>query len=348
MFSELKKRYWPKGGMRRKLKLLSNRVVKRVSKAKIVEGLRSLGVAPGQLICVHSQMSSFGYVPGGAKTIISALFESVGGPEKGTILMPAFPMSGLMRDYLDRKEVIDLRTAPSRTGYLSEAFRKMPGVIRSSHPTHSACVKGHLSEFLIENNEMSPTSFGSQTPWGKFPMLDESYLLLINTKILTILHAAQERVNYPIMYDHDDTRKIAFIDAQGQKKTIDIQVMIPKLPYLIPHPIEKDNDEPSYLHLDEYPFVMPTSQLERLKDSSYYEMNIKEWNTKKEQLLKSGILKIGKIGDAEIGLLKAKRFLKFIEEDLKSMVDRSKELFTKDYLMRLVELRDEHLYRING
>ena len=54
----------------------------------VVGGLQELGVKLGDALLVHTSLSSFGHVQGGAQTIIEALIEAVG--PSGTLMMPAF------------------------------------------------------------------------------------------------------------------------------------------------------------------------------------------------------------------------------------------------------------------
>lgn len=62
-----------------------------MDKSFIVNALRKNGVQEGMCLEVHSSLKSFGYVEGGAETVISALKESVG--SEGTIFMPALRLS---------------------------------------------------------------------------------------------------------------------------------------------------------------------------------------------------------------------------------------------------------------
>ncbi|TVR57793.1 MAG: aminoglycoside N(3)-acetyltransferase [Spirochaetaceae bacterium] len=57
----------------------------------IVDGLRALGVCAGAVVEVHSSLSAFGYVEGGASTIIKALTDVV--TPEGTIVMSAYRVS---------------------------------------------------------------------------------------------------------------------------------------------------------------------------------------------------------------------------------------------------------------
>lgn len=62
-----------------------------MDKSFIVNALKKNGVEEGMCLEVHSSLSSFGYVEGGAETVIRALKESVG--SEGTIFMPALRLS---------------------------------------------------------------------------------------------------------------------------------------------------------------------------------------------------------------------------------------------------------------
>ncbi len=52
--------------------------MKTIAKQDIINGLLDLGLKSSDEIEVHSSLSSFGYVEGGAETVISALKEAVG------------------------------------------------------------------------------------------------------------------------------------------------------------------------------------------------------------------------------------------------------------------------------
>ena len=59
---------------------------KLVTPDDIRTALKDIGVQKGQVVMVHTSLSSLGYVCGGAQSIIEALMESVG--DEGTIMMP--------------------------------------------------------------------------------------------------------------------------------------------------------------------------------------------------------------------------------------------------------------------
>jgi len=60
----------------------------RVSKEDIKASLRELRLKEGDMVGVHSSLSSFGYVEGGVDAVFDALLEVVG--EEGTVVMPTY------------------------------------------------------------------------------------------------------------------------------------------------------------------------------------------------------------------------------------------------------------------
>lgn len=109
--------------------------MKAIIKSDIMNDLQNLGLKSGDEIEVHSSLSSFGYVDGGAETVISALKEVVG--EKGSIFMPALRLSKeLPLSEQDKSLGITtkIRILPedcerSAMGIIADTFRQMPDTI---------------------------------------------------------------------------------------------------------------------------------------------------------------------------------------------------------------------------
>ena len=49
-----------------------------LSQKDILEQLKEIGVSAGMILEVHASLSAFGYVCGGAQTVVNALIEAVG------------------------------------------------------------------------------------------------------------------------------------------------------------------------------------------------------------------------------------------------------------------------------
>jgi aminoglycoside 3-N-acetyltransferase len=137
----------------------------KVDRASIAGALRAAGLREGDGVFVHSSLSRFGEIDGGASTVVAA-FEDVLGP-RGLIAMPAFPLSTSMVDHLAADPVFDVRSTPSRMGAVTEHFRLLPGVERSLHPTHSICARGPGAAELVAGHEDAPTPFGAGTPFAR-------------------------------------------------------------------------------------------------------------------------------------------------------------------------------------
>ena len=109
-----------------------------MDKGFIVNALRKNGVQEGMCLEVHSSLKSFGYVEGGAETVISALKESVG--SEGTIFMPALRLSpALPLTDEDKKLGISckIKILPddrkkSAMGIIADTFRLQDGTLTGS------------------------------------------------------------------------------------------------------------------------------------------------------------------------------------------------------------------------
>jgi len=109
--------------------------MKQLTKNDISEGLTQLGIKPGMALEVHSSLSSFGHVQGGAEDVINALKEAVG--KEGTIVMPSFRLSEnlpLSQDDLQLGLTSKIRILPedaghSAMGIVADTFRKCPGTL---------------------------------------------------------------------------------------------------------------------------------------------------------------------------------------------------------------------------
>ena len=105
-----------------------------MNKSQLVEELRRIGLREGMILEVHSSLSSFGYVEGGAETVIEALMECVG--EKGSIFMPALALSPELELSEEDKEMgitVKIKVLPEdapRTamGIIADTFRQREDV----------------------------------------------------------------------------------------------------------------------------------------------------------------------------------------------------------------------------
>lgn len=201
----------------------------RVTEQMLIDGLHDLGVRPGASAIVHSSMSRFGHIEGGAKTVVRALLAVLG--EKGTLLLPTFPFRGLMYDYLMSDPTFDVRSTPSLMGRVTEVGRTWPGARRSLDPAHPVAAIGARAQWFVQGHERSVKSTGYQTPFGKNIEADGFVILLgVDHRNNTTLHTVEETVEPPYIYDGSRIFRCRMIDERGQTRYKEIISTTPKHP----------------------------------------------------------------------------------------------------------------------
>jgi aminoglycoside N3'-acetyltransferase len=121
----------------------------------LVGGLHQLGVSRGVVVEVHSSLSRFGWVEGGATTVLDALMAVIS-PD-GTIIMSAYPVSpALPLTDADRDLGITWKVrklpfdAPERTGMgiIADTFRQRADVVCGGD-FFRTCAWGHDAEWHV-------------------------------------------------------------------------------------------------------------------------------------------------------------------------------------------------------
>lgn len=154
-------------------------------------GFRRLGLGQGHRVGVHSSLSAFGYVEGGADAVIDALIRTVG-PD-GTLVFPT---------YSNNKEEVELSEEDRRlgiwakrrnlpydpkhdscwTGRIADTFWRRDEAIRGDHRTHSLAAIGPRAADLCQG-------------WDR--LLDaDGYILLLGVTLscCSSMHQAEFRV----------------------------------------------------------------------------------------------------------------------------------------------------------
>jgi aminoglycoside N3'-acetyltransferase len=196
MASAFKERLF-RGGIRRTVRRTRNRLFRRTTEAHLARAVASLGIPPGATVCMHSMLSGLGYLVGGPAAVIGAVRSAI--PDV-TLVMPTFPFDGTMQEYLATDPVFDRDTTPSRSGLMTEAFRRYSGTRRGWHPTHPSAALGPRAHELIDGAEHSDTPFGPGSTYGRYAARDDAWQLLLHTNSTSIVHCFQELVNMPNLF----------------------------------------------------------------------------------------------------------------------------------------------------
>jgi len=177
------------------------------TRRSLAEDLVRLGVAPGDLLLLHSSLSSLGWVAGGAQAAVLALLDALG--PRGTLVVPA--QSGDNSDPSDwsrppvpqdwwpviRQELpaFDPAVTPTRgMGRIAELLRTWPGAVRSAHPQVSFAALGPLAAEVTRAHRLDD-GLGEGSPLETLYRLGARVLLLgVGYESATALHLAEYRV----------------------------------------------------------------------------------------------------------------------------------------------------------
>jgi aminoglycoside N3'-acetyltransferase len=309
-----------------------NRVFRYVDADKLLRALLRLGVEKGSTVCVHSALSSLGYIKGGPACVIEALTRSMG--ETGTVVMPVFTMpGGTMQRQLESNKIFDVRTTPSTVGAITEAFRKADGVMRSIHPTHSVAARGAQAATLVHGHEHSRTPLGASSPYGRLSDMEDSYMLMLGTRLLSLPHHLQERVEFPNLF-LDEEREVECIGWNGESVRVRTKVMQPKIPYFVAIP-PSHGEEPDWCILHDFCLNFPRQRERDIRAAGYHAQGYDPLWRRRQQLEEAGIFRSTRLGAAELGLLNIKQFLALIEPELRTLIERYRGYYDREKIAAL-------------
>ncbi len=156
-----------------------------MNQAELLEGFIKLGVRPGMMLEVHTSLSSFGHVEGGAETVIAALMEAV--TDTGTIFMPA------------------LRIAPSARLSVEDRALGITGKIKILPPDAPRSAMGIIADTFRRRSDVAlGEGVFRIAAWGRhadevkeglsFPLKNGGKALLLGVDIykLTAMHYVEE------------------------------------------------------------------------------------------------------------------------------------------------------------
>lgn len=186
----------------------SNWIKDVITKNDIVTALGKLGVKKGMVLEVHSSLRSFGYVVGGAQTVVDALIEAVG--YEGTIVMPLQCSNNTEPSYWEKPPIerqywqivrdnmpaFDAKDSDVRCmGKIVENFRRRRGVYCSYHPSCAFVAYGKYAKLICSRHELN-YSLSKRSPLGQMLKLKPYVLLLgVSYDNCTGMHLAEYESN---------------------------------------------------------------------------------------------------------------------------------------------------------
>ncbi|MGW0196719.1 aminoglycoside N(3)-acetyltransferase [Nonomuraea sp. NPDC003201] len=180
-----------------------------VNYARISRDFSALGVEPGQVVLLHSSLSSIGRVEGGEHTVVAALRESLG-PD-GTLTVPTgtsansdtspvyrAAVAGMSPEetaaFRSRMPAYDPGSTPSvRMGRIPECVRTAPDARRSAHPQTSFAAVGPQAAHIIGDHARD-CLLGERSPLARLYEAGALVLLLgVGYDRCTAFHLAEYR-----------------------------------------------------------------------------------------------------------------------------------------------------------
>ncbi len=180
-------------------------VDKVVVKQDIIKELINLGVKPGMTVEVHASLKSFGYVVGGAQTVVDAIMEVVG--YDGGIIMALQTSSNsepsrwenpaIQPEYYQKvRESIPpfhKKDSSSDLGAIVDNFRRRDGVFFSNHPRNSFVAWGKSAKMLCNMHSLH-FSLSEESPNARIYEYKGHILLLgVGLQSATSLHLSEYR-----------------------------------------------------------------------------------------------------------------------------------------------------------
>ncbi len=201
-----------------------------VTKQDIVEGLHRSGLKSGDHLIAHGSLKSFGFVVGGAETVVQAILEVIG--KEGTLMAPAQtwknldPETGVHWDVpksqwqmiRDEWPAFDKAVTPSiGMGKIAESIRIWPESKRSNHPARSFAAVGAKAEYLTENHDLS-NIFGQDSPLHRLYLIGGKILLLgVFHDKNTSIHLAETRAEFT---GKRFTTESSAVEVDGERRWI--------------------------------------------------------------------------------------------------------------------------------
>jgi aminoglycoside 3-N-acetyltransferase len=173
---------------------------------EICDVIRALGIKPGDIVMVHSDLSRIGPIDGAKNKdqMAACYFKALSNviTSEGTVVALACTES-----FARHGKAFDYENSPSEQGIFSEYVRKLPGSIRSMHPLFSLVAHGAQAETIC--GEVSCSAFGWDSPFGQLHRQNGLILCIgVDLKAMTFIHYVEQLFGVPYGYTKEWSAQI--------------------------------------------------------------------------------------------------------------------------------------------
>ena len=153
-----------------------------LSQKDIEAGLKELGLVEGDIVLLHSSLSSLGTVEGGADALVDAFLAVLGA--SGTLLVPIF----------------------GKLGIVTDVVKNRPGAVHSVPPSASLAAVGGRAEEICRDHWRAETAHGGGTPYTRIAELGGYVCLMgVDHDRSTTLHSPEAICRMPYLSDREYT-----------------------------------------------------------------------------------------------------------------------------------------------
>ncbi len=157
---------------------------------EIALGLKTLGLKAGDIVLLHSSLSSLGHVEGGADAVIDAFLAVLGA--SGTLVAPTF----------------------GALGVIPETLKRRPNAVSSIHPRASVAAIGGGAEEICRDHWKAETAHGEGTPYLRIAKMGGYICLLgVDQDRNTTLHSVEALLRLPYL---EPTAELTFATPEGE------------------------------------------------------------------------------------------------------------------------------------
>ncbi len=143
----------------------------KISQQQITATFQRAGVEKGDIIMLHSSLSSIGSVIGGTESVVQGILDAVG--KEGTLCVPSFWWTPAEPPYQFLE--FDVTLSPGYNGLISETVRLNRNACRSNNPSHSVAAIGAAAAEITATHgtfgwcpgPYGVTAFAKDSPWAR-------------------------------------------------------------------------------------------------------------------------------------------------------------------------------------